>query len=298
MALKSPRFVNNARLQKAADNNPAMLRGEKGEAVRLLQQALIDLGFEMPISVRKYGSPDGIFGDETVKKVREFQAKQTLKQDGIAGRDTFTRLDQLLPNPAPPLPPLPNAGKFLYKVRVHLRSISVPKVSEFTQLAVAQKIYAQYSIDFEMASGMSLGLADDEALKLKVVDGECKWDQLSDEQTLLQGKGRQGVGPNEIVVYFATKLQEDKTKDVFLQGCAGHLPGKAACMVASTAIDKTTMAHEVGHVLLTSSFDPVHIDGDTKNLMTGAAICTGDPASINDKQLAAIRKSPYCQKLF
>ena len=296
MALKSPRFANNARLQRAADNSPAMRAVESGEAVRLVQQALIDLGFPMPISTRRYGSPDGIYGDETVKQIRAFQAQQVLMPDGAAGRQTLAKMDQLLPNPAPPLPPLPAANKLMYKVGVHLRSINMPQVPEFTQLRVAQQVYRQYSIDFEMLSGMSILLSDEDALTLKVVDGQCLWDQVSDEQQLLQNQGRQGVGPNEIVAYFATTLREPNGDT--LQGCAGHAPGRPAVMIASDASDKTTLAHEVGHVLLGSKFVPVHLDNDTNNLMTGAAICTGNPATLNDAQLTAIRKSPYCQKLF
>ena len=293
MALTSPRFATNKRLQQAAENKPPMKQGETGDPVRQVQQSLIDLGFAMPITVRKFGSPDGIFGAETAKRIREFQTKHALMSDGIAGRDTLHKLDTLLPT-AKPLPPLPGAGKFAHKIRVHLRSISMPKVDEFTQLALAQKIYKQFSIDFEMASGMSLMLTDDEQIKLKVVDGECKWDQVSDEQRLLQGKGRQGVGPNELVAYFATTLRE--LDGSTLQGCAGHAPGRAAVMIADDAIDPTTLAHEIGHALLGSSFTPVHV-GDSNNLMCSAAVCTGNPATLTDDQLAAIRKSPYCQKV-
>jgi peptidoglycan hydrolase-like protein with peptidoglycan-binding domain len=296
MALKSPRFASNARLQRASQNSPAMFRGETGEAVRLVQQALIDLDYSLPISTRRFGSPDGIYGDETASRVRELQADYYLSRDGATGRETLATLDDLLPGPAPPLPPLPPAGKYLYKISLHLRTIDMPQVPELTQLRVAQEVFRQYSIDVEMASGMSLLLSDDEQLELHVVDGDCKWDQVSDEQRLLQGKGREGVGPNDIVVYFATTLREQNGNT--LQGCAGHAPGKPAVMVAADAVDKTTMAHEVCHVLLGPKFSPVHVDGNTKNLMTGAAVCTGNPASLTDDQLAAVRKSRYCKKLF
>jgi peptidoglycan hydrolase-like protein with peptidoglycan-binding domain len=294
MALKSPRFAGSPRLQNAANNSPAMGKGEKGEPVRIIQQALIDLGFPMPISVRKFGSPDGIYGAETVAKISEFQKKHSLGIDGITGRNTMAKLDELLPTAGAPLPPLPANGNFSHKVRLHLRTIDTPTISEFTQLAVAQEIYKQYGIEIEMSSGMSLFLDSDEQLKLKIVDGQCKWDQVSDEQRLLQNKGREGVGPNDIVVYFATTLMEDNGDT--LQGCAGHVPGRPACMVAASAFDKTTMAHEVGHVLLGSSFTPVHTT-DTKNLMTDAPLCTGNPATLTDDQLAQIRKSPSCIKL-
>lgn len=296
MALKSPRFAGIPRLQNAANNSPAMFKGESGEPVRVIQQALIDLGFPMPISVRKYGSPDGIYGNETAEKITEFQRKHTLGIDGVTGRDTMAKLDALLPTPGKPLPPLPAKGSFTHRVRLHLRTINVPKVSEFTQLDVMKKVYAQYSIDVEMASGMSLALTDEEQLKLTIVDGQCKWDQLSDDQRLLQSLGgRQGVGPTDILVYFATTLK--KLDGSTLQGCASHAPGRPACMIAASAFDKTTMAHEVGHVLLTSSFDPVHVTDDEKNLMTDAALCTGNPAHLTDAQLAQIRKSPLCVKL-
>src|SRR5579871_1231433 len=124
MALKSPRFSTNERLRRAAENKPALNKNETGEAVRILQQALIDLGFPLPISVRKFGSPDGVFGNETVTKVREFQTKYRLKPDGSVGMKTMAKLDELLPT-AKPLPPLPPSG-FTHKVRLHLRSIAMP----------------------------------------------------------------------------------------------------------------------------------------------------------------------------
>jgi peptidoglycan hydrolase-like protein with peptidoglycan-binding domain len=95
MPLTSPRFAGNVRLQKAAANNPALAKGESGEAVVIVQQTLIDLGFAIPISTRKTGRPDGILGDETARTIKAFQAREGLAQDGIAGRDTLARLNEL-----------------------------------------------------------------------------------------------------------------------------------------------------------------------------------------------------------
>lgn len=112
MPLTSPRFAGNARLQSAADNKPPLKKGEpKGRAVELVQQALVDLSYKMPISF-KGGKPDGIYGDETTRVVRQFQIDQGFAPDGWdgrAGRDTLTRLDQLFPppRPVPPAPPPP-----------------------------------------------------------------------------------------------------------------------------------------------------------------------------------------------
>lgn len=288
MALSSPRFQNNKLLQLASENKPPLVPGTVSEAVRLVQQALADLGFQMPISMQRFGSPDGIYGDETTMRVKEFQKKHGLKADGIAGRNTLAKLDELLPNPAPGLKPL-------FKIRMHLRSINTPVVSELTQLDLSIEIYREYSFLAEMTSGMSLLLTDEEQLKLEVVDGKCLWDQVSDDQRLLQSLGgRQGVLPNDIMVYFATILQEKKGKT--LQGCAGHPPNRPAAMIARTAVDPTTMAHEVGHVLLGSSFLPVHTT-DSANLMCEAAICTGNPPVLTASQVLTMRKSPFVVKL-
>ena len=54
MALSSPRFANIPRFQKAAANKPPICRGEVGEAVRILQQSLIELGYWMDISTRRF----------------------------------------------------------------------------------------------------------------------------------------------------------------------------------------------------------------------------------------------------
>jgi hypothetical protein len=294
MPLTSPRFASNARLQKASTNSPAIYSGESGEAIRILQQALVDLGFPLPKSYQKYGSPDGIFGSETKEAIKQFQTKHKLSSDGIVGAKTMAKFDELLPKAGDPIPPLPPGGAFTHRLRIHMRSISMPDVGEMRQLAEMRRVYAQYGIDVIMASGMSLGLTDHETVTLDAVDGQCKWDEVSEDQQLLQDLGTSQVPANEIVVYFATILK--KTDGSTLQGCASHRPGKPACMVAAKAKDVTTMAHEVGHVLLTSAFAPVHTS-DSSNLMCEAPICTGDPANLTADQLEKIKLSPFITKL-
>jgi peptidoglycan hydrolase-like protein with peptidoglycan-binding domain len=105
MDLKSPRFAGNQRLQNTYDNSPVMKKGEKGDAVKLLQQALIDQGFPMPISTGGGTQPpDGIFGNETFATVQKFQNQHGLGVDGIVGRQTLGKLDELnaVPQPQPP----------------------------------------------------------------------------------------------------------------------------------------------------------------------------------------------------
>jgi hypothetical protein len=113
MTLVSNRFARNSRLQSAAQNSPPLKKNEPDrEAVALVQQALVDIGFPMPISMA-HGKPDGIYGDETVNTVAKFQTQQALQRDGQAGRDTLHRLDSFFPPvgvvdalPTPAIPPL------------------------------------------------------------------------------------------------------------------------------------------------------------------------------------------------
>lgn len=96
MPLRSIRLCRYKRLHSAAANSPPMKLDEVGEAVEALQQALIDIGFKMPVSTRKSGLSDGIYGKETTAAIKAFQTREQLQQDGVAGRDTLGRLDEIM----------------------------------------------------------------------------------------------------------------------------------------------------------------------------------------------------------
>lgn len=81
--------------------------GERGQAVAIVQQAYVDLGHPMPISTLKDGGMDGIFGKETYSATRHFQTKHGLSVDGVVGKQTMTKLDELLPTAGPKPPPQP-----------------------------------------------------------------------------------------------------------------------------------------------------------------------------------------------
>ncbi len=122
MALNSPRFKWNSRLQAAFRNSPVMRTGDSGHAVRLIQQSLIDLGYPMPITVQKYQSPDGIFGGETKSAVMRYQSANGLSADGIIGTGTMTKLDAALPGAGPNLPALPARSRYVVPgLVVHLQ---------------------------------------------------------------------------------------------------------------------------------------------------------------------------------
>jgi peptidoglycan hydrolase-like protein with peptidoglycan-binding domain len=108
--LTSPFWASNARLQAAVRNAPPLKVGERGEAVRLLQEALVQQGQAMPGSTKPDGSLDGAWGDETTTAVRAFQTEAGVRPVGgwEAGRKTLGALDERLGSgPEPPVPPKP-----------------------------------------------------------------------------------------------------------------------------------------------------------------------------------------------
>ena len=97
MALQCARFSSEPDIVRASTNSPPLRQGSRGEGVRVLQLALIDLGLAMSISTHNGTSlPDGIFGAETLKTVMAFQRANGLVTDGVAGAHTIERLDTVI----------------------------------------------------------------------------------------------------------------------------------------------------------------------------------------------------------
>ena len=70
-------------------NYPTLSRGNRGNAVRLLQLILNDYGYNL--------SADGIFGQNTQTALINFQQRNGLVADGIAGRNSWNSLLNLTP---------------------------------------------------------------------------------------------------------------------------------------------------------------------------------------------------------
>lgn len=64
----------------------ALRRGDKSEEVRAMQQRLIELGY------LKQGDADGGYGKGTKAAVQEFQKNNGLAPDGVAGRETISKM--------------------------------------------------------------------------------------------------------------------------------------------------------------------------------------------------------------
>ena len=97
MHFNARRFAGNPRLQQASNSKPSIRRGESGDAVKIVQQALVDLGFAMPRSTNNgHSLTDGRFGPETERVVKEFQKRSGLVADGVVGQQTMAMLDKMI----------------------------------------------------------------------------------------------------------------------------------------------------------------------------------------------------------
>ena len=102
--LTSPRFEEQATLERVLDGEKILRRGDEGAAVFRVQQALIEAGFPL----REHGA-DSIYGDETAAAVMQFQSEHGLQVDGVVGPSTMHALDRRYPEPASPVTP---GGRF------------------------------------------------------------------------------------------------------------------------------------------------------------------------------------------
>jgi hypothetical protein len=178
---------------------------------------------------------------------------------------------------------------FTHRVKLHFRSLSLTDVSFDTAFRNAQRVYAQYGIRIDFASGMSLGLPADQAARLENVDGTCNWVITSGEYNEVHRLAG-NIPANEILVCYVSRFASGKL------GCGGHAPNKPACIVTAAGSQWTT-AHEVGHVLLGSGFSPVH-ETTTGNLMyRSSPAITGNPPSLTPAQVAQIKRSSCCASI-
>jgi hypothetical protein len=278
MALTSPRFKSSDTLRSVDSGRALLQKGAAGRAVHLVQIALMDLGNAMPVSTGNPSySPDGIFGEETSAVVKKFQRDNALKDDGIIGPKTLQALDRRF------------AG-FRHRVRLHFRAIALTNVPFQRSLANAETVYGQYGIEVAFASGQSIALTPEHRAMFNRIDQECNWNLAEGEFNQLQGLGSPAPA-TDILVFHVNAFADNA-----LLGCGGHAPNRPACTIAARAGAWDT-AHEVGHVLLGSTFSPVHAS-DQRNLM----YATSRPASsstpvLTHRQVEQIRRSRCCHAI-
>lgn len=93
VSLSNPRFVGDPRLQKIAKGGPPLGNKDGKGTVKIVQQALIDLGFELVQHER-----DGDFGPETQTAIKLFRQRRSIGPGDLTAR-ALGELDQTAPKP-------------------------------------------------------------------------------------------------------------------------------------------------------------------------------------------------------
>ncbi|HWN66406.1 MAG TPA: peptidoglycan-binding domain-containing protein [Haliangium sp.] len=83
----NPRFDQNPDIANAIAETDYIRQGDTGMEVRIIQQGLIDAGYELPVH-----GVDGVFQAETRAAVVRFQTDQGIAPDGVVGPDTMREL--------------------------------------------------------------------------------------------------------------------------------------------------------------------------------------------------------------
>ena len=151
------------------------------------------------------------------------------------------------------------------------------------------QVYAKYGIEARFASGESLGLSPDEQNRFNVVGQNCAWQMDSGAFADLHKLGTP-VPNNDVAVFIVNQFQETN-----VLGCGGHASNRPACAVTHDCL-RWDVAHEICHVLLTSTFVPVHTSSQ-RNLMFATSSNGAETLTLTDKQLARVRSSPLCRPL-
>lgn len=101
VGLTSPRFADDPILEACFRNEARLNTPAHGPAVEKVQQALIDLGFDLGPK-----GADSHYGPKTAQAVKDFKRKEHLgfEQFGDVGPGTMRRLNELFPGPLPPCP--------------------------------------------------------------------------------------------------------------------------------------------------------------------------------------------------
>jgi hypothetical protein len=222
---------------------------------------------------------DGQCGRNTIEAIKRLQrAAGVARPDGRVDPDR--RMNYVLATG-------PTALRDRRQVRCHFFSLALTAVPYDRILSGAQAVYAQYGIQIVAASGKCLALSAADAAKFLKIDSACAWEVTSGEMAELQRLG--GSAPaTDIVVYYV-----DRFSDLNLLGCGGHAPNRPACVVAAQA-SRWDTAHEIGHVLLTSSYSPVH-SPDHGNLMFATSSSSASTPVLTANQVAQIKRSPCCK---
>lgn len=224
--LTSPRFAGDAVLEACHQDRARLGQGAHGEPVTKVQQALIDLGFDLGPS-----GADAAYGPMTAAAVRSFKTREALgsEQFGDVGPGTMSRLDQLFPGAAPrPVQPPPEA--------IEEDGLSCPAEDDIVTAVEAEPVLSARlaAVEPAEAAGDTVGAPPLPGGILAAVDNFKRLANAKD------AAGADDPGPNVSSFgqfYVFGQLSESVQTEIDRIGAAGDADSVAFAARARTAVD-------------------------------------------------------------
>lgn len=275
--LTSPRFAGDLVLEGVYDNERVLKVGDRGPAVRKLQQALIDSGMSLPT----FGV-DGDFGPETKAAVSAFQHASGLTGtdvDGVVGPTTMGWLDQNFsagPTPAGTSPGATTGCPSIKSVSVDLVSLDGSSRNPNTDLERANTILNQCCVHLSPGLGASQGSARTRALlggDTDLAQSPSCGSTTAEETALMSGATADLGLSSRIRAFFVATINSGAPSYSVPPFCATGpaAPLQDMAVVANSASVRG-LAHEIGHILLNSGSHPAI----PANLMSPVAAPPGE----------------------
>jgi hypothetical protein len=180
-------------------------------------------------------------------------------------------------------------------LKVHFRKVHRIEFDVLALIKHTQEIFGKYNILLQLGSLQSVHMDKPSHARLAVVEPAPKAGGSTAEQTELYE--RFGVNDlHSVTAFLVFELEPPAslpgTGKIF--GAASHLPHRPAIFLARD-VRSTTIAHELGHVLMEADHGNHHTNGVT-NVMQGPTpdnrmICVANP-QFSARQLLLMRRSP------
>jgi peptidoglycan hydrolase-like protein with peptidoglycan-binding domain len=287
--LTASRFAGDLVLEAVYDNERLLKSGDKGAAVRKLQQALIDAGFSLP----RFGV-DGNFGSETTAAVYDLQRASGLAGgmgkgfDGIVGPTTMGWLDQRFsagPTPAGTTPGSTPGCSTIKTVNVDIVFLDGSTRNGLQDLDRASSIFNQCCVRFALSGGGTESpkrtqalLGGDNVLQINPKVG----DRTAEEVAMFKGATANFNLSGRIRAFYVSSITPSSTPSGHTD--AYSIPpfaatGSGAALSNMVVITNTAsvrgLAHEIGHILLNKG-NSAHQDMDPEYLMSPAGPTPGE----------------------
>lgn len=250
----------------------------RAEVVDFLQREFVPVGPHLPPSDREFAELVAMWQEGENRRA----SRTVLKVDGKLGPNSWRALQSDLARVA--------AGRTQKHLDIHISTLNPPRFDYGAAIRFALDLYGAIGIQLRIRTEICPALSEADATRLAVINGDCHWNQFNTEQDDLYARAGIRASASGVRIFFVGGLVE--LDGGSLKGCAGHAPGKPSCVIDSNIATIFTLSHELGHVLLTSSYSPVH-HTSTSNIMyrvtDGHSL--SNPPSFDAAQITQIRSN-------